>query len=461
MTGNIPDNRERIPESLLSLIWKGQWIQKGPLPASDGRLVRIRTPGTRNRDQGPDFLNASILIEDEILTGDIELHVKSSDWRSHGHHLDPHYNSVILQVTLWNDAAMPALLENGYTAPTLCLYDFLEGSVDELSIKAEEEAAPRLPCVNAAYSLNKEYLDSLLDAFGLERFYIKAARFELEMITEEPSQVVYEGIMETLGYTKNKEPFKALASHLRLGVLESMALERATDDRLVFLQAILLGCAGLLPSQSAVTHLSGLSVEVEKLEEIWASLNLESPMSYGDWHFFRMHPGNFPTNRLIAATNLLDRYIDEGLLSGISRLVDECDTDKGVNGIENGLIISRLLGRERAREMVINTVMPFLYSWAEINSNLEGKQHILELFRVYPRSGDNQITRYIRDLWWNKPHSKITVSSQRQQGMIHLYKTFCADRRCGDCPVNESLPAYPPKQLQPQQYTSFSTDIQR
>ncbi|NQT71525.1 MAG: DUF2851 family protein [Chloroflexi bacterium] len=101
-------NLKRVPESLLSHIWKGQWLKQGPFPASDGRVVRVKWAGRENKDSGPDFLNATIVLDDEVVTGDIELHVKSSDWRSHGHHLDPHFNNVILQVVFWDDSKKPA-----------------------------------------------------------------------------------------------------------------------------------------------------------------------------------------------------------------------------------------------------------------------------------------------------------------------------------------------------------------
>jgi len=97
----------------------GQWMQKGILPTSDGRMVRVRSPGIENRDSGPDFLGASIVLDDEILQGGVELHVVPGDWRANGHHLDPHFNGVILQVVLSDDAKKPAQLENGGDGPYL------------------------------------------------------------------------------------------------------------------------------------------------------------------------------------------------------------------------------------------------------------------------------------------------------------------------------------------------------
>ena len=212
--------KQRVPESLLTQIWKGQWLQNGPFPASDSRMVRVRSTGIENKDSGPDFLGATVILDDEIVIGDVELHVKSSDWRSHGHHLDPHFNSVVLQVVLWDDAKSPAQLQNGDIIPTLPLNDYLNGSMDDLTIRAEVSQSPMSPCRNAGELLGNSRLGELFDKYGSERFYIKSAYYEVELILKEPEEVLYEGIMGALGYTKNKKAFQELARLLPFGILK-------------------------------------------------------------------------------------------------------------------------------------------------------------------------------------------------------------------------------------------------
>ncbi|MDY6911413.1 MAG: DUF2851 family protein [Chloroflexota bacterium] len=439
MTTINSQGKPRIPESLLSQIWKGQWIQKGPLPASDGRMVQVRSAGMENKDSGPDFLGSTILLDDEIITGDIELHVKSSDWRAHGHHRDPHFNSVILQVVLWNDARNPALLHNGATIPTLPLHNYLNGSLDELSVRAEARSASSLPCHGARDRLNEGEFGRILDTLGKERFYVKSAFFEMAQILEEPEQILYQGIMGALGYTKNKRAFQELARHLPLRVLESIARESEPQNRILTLQSLLLGAAGLLPSQSeGKSRLANLET-LPRLEKIWSSLNIENHMNYADWHFFRMHPNNSPTKRLLAAGCLVDRYMDEGLLNGVFIHVKSARPSRSVTTIESGFMISDLLGQGRAREIVVNVVFPFCLAQAETNSDYKFREHILQLYSAYPRLSENQITRYLNDLFEGKRKSKIAGSAQRQQGLVHLYKTFCQEHRCEVCPISTEL----------------------
>jgi len=339
MTDFNSKGESRVPESLLSQIWKGQWLKQGPFPASDGRVVRVKWAGRENKDSGPDFLNAAIILDDEIVTGDIELHVRSSDWRSHGHHLDPHFNNVILQVVFWDDSKKPAQLENGDHIPTLPLREFLNGSMDDLAVKAESHQIPSLPCRNIGKVLGEKRIGEILDEYGIERFYLKSASFEIDLIIEEPEQVLYQRMMGALGYTKNKKAFEELARRLPYRVIENIIQEQELVNRTLMLQALLLGSAGLLPSQCDGKSKLSRSVEVGNLERAWDSLNVSDSMSYADWHFFRMHPKNFPTSRLFAAGYLLDRYLEEGLLKQVLELVREANPGKGATMIERGFVV--------------------------------------------------------------------------------------------------------------------------
>lgn len=420
----------RVKENLLARIWRGQWLSKGELFTNDGRKVKVLSPGRENHEEGPDFLDASLLLDNELVRGDIELHLRSRDWRVHGHHHDPRYNGVILQVVLFEEEQKPALLSSGKIIPTLVLQDYLDGSLEELSLR--QIALPFTPCWKAAKKLDRGRMKKILDQAGEERFYLKAASFEVELILEEAPEVLYRGIMRALGYAKNKGPFQELARHLPLSVLESLSQERG--ERKLTLQAVLLGAAGLLPSQYG----KGAGLEeiepVERMEGIWKSLELENVLNGEAWHFFRVRPQNFPTRRLLAAGYLLDRYLEKGLFRGMLSLIEHANP----HFIEDGLTIhtgkEALLGRDHAREIIVNIVLPFFLAWAELNSQLKLRERALEIYTKYPGLKENQITRYMKELLWGK--AKPARSAQQKQGLIHLYKTFCLSERCQICPLN-------------------------
>ncbi len=431
----MKSEHHRIPESVLAEIWKGQWIQKGPLPSSDGRMVQVRYQGIENKDSGPDFLGASILLDDEIVTGDVELHVRSSDWYSHGHQHNPEYNSVILQVVLWADSKTPAHRENGSAIPTVSLLNFLNGTMDELSVRAELKEAPSLPCRGVGDRYGLDHLNNLLDQLGMERFYVKSASFEVSLILEDPEQVLYQGIMGALGYTKNKKAFQELARLLPLQIIRDSVLEIEKHDRVSVLQALLLGAAGLLPSQHPQVRNPNHLKTLSSLDNIWQNLGTNRSMEYTDWHFSRMHPKNFPTSRLMAAACLIDRHMDDNLAHSVINGIREVVPQKAAASIESQFIVRDLIGQARAREIAVNIVLPFSLAWSYQNSQSDLTKHILELCRAYPKSGDNQITRYLGKLFWEERKSAAGLRTQQQQGMIHLYKSFCQDQRCYSCPL--------------------------
>ncbi|MFC2027780.1 DUF2851 family protein, partial [Chloroflexota bacterium] len=304
---------------------------------------------------------------------------------------------------------------------------------DDLAVKAESHQIPSLPCRNAGVRLGEENLSSIFYKHGTERFYLKSASFETDLIIEEPEQVLYQRVMGALGYTKNKKAFEELARRLPFGVIESIVQEQEPVDRTLMLQALLLGSAGLLPSQcDGKSKLSHFNI-IGNLDRTWDSLNIDDSMSYADWHFFRMHPKNFPTSRLLAAGYLLDRYLEEGLLKQVLSLVRELNPGKGATKIEHSFIVPDLLGQARAREITVNVVLPFFYSWAQMNTQNELKYHVFDLYETYPRLAENQITRYLNEIFWGNSKPGRVKSAKQQQGMIHLYKTFCQDQRCDGC----------------------------
>ena len=423
---------DKVDERLLVRIWARQLISEESLLTGSGEKVQVIYPGKENRDSGPDFLGAVIATEGSgLLVGDVELHLKASDWRGHGHGRDPAYNGLILQVVWEGDA--PVVLQNGRTVPTLDLRRCLSGSLGAVRYWASLNMVPAEPCHDALCRLGADEMGRLLDEAGDERFRLKAGRFAAAMAKEPPSQVLYQGIMAALGYTRNKEPFQELARRLPLAVLESVCQGRDYQERVIILRALLLGMAGLLPDDG------------EK-GRVWRCLGDREPLSLSRWHLFRVRPENHPARRLTGAAYLLARFSDEGLLEGVLRLVGESRSDIG--RLEAGFMVAgedyrspggrALIGQVRAREIVVNIALPFAFAWAEANSGAGLAEAALWLYRIYPKSGENEITRGLTRLLGSKA-SAIVDSARRQQGLLHLDKTFCRQRRCDICPVSEEL----------------------
>src|SRR3954470_8184261 len=143
--------RERVVERVVSWIWEQQTL-RAPLPGDDGCQYRVVYRGRPWGERGPDFQGAILAREDGgLLRGDVEIHVRASDWRKHGHQRDPAYNSAVCQVVLWQDEARAIRRQDGASIPTIELVTRLAAPLAELERRAAEDPPAEVtPCVEQA-----------------------------------------------------------------------------------------------------------------------------------------------------------------------------------------------------------------------------------------------------------------------------------------------------------------------
>jgi hypothetical protein len=412
--------RVKVTEHQITEIWQHQLLDKTRLITEDGELIRIIYPGRINDDQGADFRDAVIATSQGLVKGDIELHVRSSDWRAHQHHRNPAYNRVILHVVMWHDTDTATNSQDGKVIPILALHKYTKSPSAQWSDGEYPSATPNMPCFNPAEHLTLGIITEFLDRAGRERFLAKAAGFQADLAQAEASQALYQGIMGALGYCKNKLPFIELARRLPLRILQSVIHGKMSGEEcLARQQTLLLGTAGLLPES--------------KSEDLPASCPAQA-MSPDAWHLFKVRPNNSPRCRIVAMSYLLLRYRQNGILEAVVNMIKEAPLNKGHLTLEQGLMVTPvLLGRNQAAAIIVNVLLPFAFAWSKDNSQPELRSKAFALYRTYPGLVVNSIERHMREqLGLN---GKIVNSAQRQQGLIHIYKTLCTQGKCHCCPL--------------------------
>jgi len=459
----------RIPESLVVEIWQNLLLDRTELTTESGELVKIIYPGIINSDRGADFQNAVIATSQGLIRGDIEVHVKSSDWQAHQHHDDPHYNRVILHVVMWDNSEATTNLHDGRKIPVLALYRYIKSPISrwpslrgDFVLKSPKRPFGGLlsiPCLKAAGYLIASIVTEFLDNAGEERFLAKAVRFQADLEQMEAGQCLYQGIMGALGYSKNKIPFLELASRLPLQTLESITHYQLSDEEcLARLQALLLGTAGLLPSQCPNWYRRNQADDnwIDKLEGLWASSCHTRVMSCDAWYLFKVRPNNFPVRRIVAMSYLILRYGRRGLLEEVVDMVGKAPTRKGYHRLEKGFMVTTkgywashfnfdsdsrlttmtLLGRRRAADIVVNVLLPFTYAWSKLTLQPELERKALDFYRSYPRLTVNTVGRHMMNQLGLS--SRLVNSAQRQQGLIHIYNTLCTQGRCNCCQLGKA-----------------------
>ena len=416
-----------ISEKTLSWAWRNQCLERDRL-AVGGKPLQIVYPGRLNTEDGPDFRGAiAVLGDGRLLQGDVELHLRSSDWQAHGHHRDPRYNSVRLHVVMDDDLLRPVLRADGQPVPALDIGGSLAGSAGELTLWASLDRAPGHSCGEMVARLGVEQTSSVLEAAGEHRFRLRADFFDTELEAETGDQVLYAGIMEALGYSHNKAPFRRLAGLLPFSVLEGYTLGKPAESRVTVLQTLLLSTSGLLPE-------TGLR------EQAGQDTGGSPAMDRSEWRLFRVRPDNHPVRRLAAAGHLMQRWLEHGVAGSLLPLVTE-----GWQSLEAGLMVSApgsqgrgqvaLLGRARAREIAVNVVLPFACARARRGRRLDLSRAACRLYRSYPAPEDNLITREMTLKLMSRDSFPPWRTACRQQGLIHLQRSYCDRFRCARCPL--------------------------
>ena len=465
------DDRSPIAEHFIYQLWEKNYFSSIPLKTIDEMDVSIISPGIRNEDEGPDFKDAVIKIDEKIYHGDVEIHRATEDWYVHGHHANPAYNNVIFHLVIGEPIkGEPAIRLDRKEVPAQVFINITENKFFTLA-KKYKLTFPGYTAISACKLSEKsnEEKIAIIDYFGRERLIAKAERFKEQHQSSSWDQVLYLGIMEALGYSKNQIPFRKLANLLPVEALMREVRGLTKVDALVKLQGIMMGTAGLLPSQDPSFDWRRVKDEnsksyVERLEQVWQEFYSRlgiKPMERSEWLFFRLRPSNFPTRRLVGAGMILQRFFEKGILKKILTIVQAFpdENQKVVREIEKCFICKArgywanhyrfeegiaeletensvtLIGQNRAREIVINILLPVLYAFAEMSEDSRLKIKITRIFQVYPKTVTNSIIDRMTKILLaeGKETRKLINSASRQQGMIHLYKLYCRRKECARC----------------------------
>ena len=398
---------ETLSERALGALWRRAHSLCDGLVTEDGRRFWVVYPGIPSARAGPDFLNAVIATESgELLSGDVELHLNAPDWYHHGHDTDLNYNGVVLHVVLNPRSRTPFVQQSGTTTPVVSI----AGAVPKL-----ERAAPsgyRFPVHPT--TTDDGTVGDTLDRAGDERFLAKSRGFAMELAVGDfsPDQVLYRALMETLGYSSNRKPFRDLAARVPVSSLALLQREPPVT-RLLAIKAMLLGASGLLPRVEPPE-------EASQLKALLRLLPRTSTMSSRKWKLFRVRPANHPVARITGAARLVEHYLASGLVCGLEVDAQRCDAASLLS-----LLMDRpFIGRGRAGDMIVNAILPFLHAYAGIGRRPFLRDTCIELYRSLPGLEDNEITREMRRMLCTEVAEMPTMTARRQQGLIQLYKAI-------------------------------------
>ncbi len=422
-----------MTEKLLQFIWQFQYFNKQSLTTDDGSALNVLHPGQLNTNQGPDFSQGKIKINDTVWAGNIELHLKSSDWHLHNHSTDKNYNNVILHVVWQNDATIPDV--NGQNIPTLELQPY----VSKILLQKYEQLMQNqgfVPCENYLPVLSGIAWFSWKERLAIERLMRKAK--EVLVLLKESNdhweEVFWWMLAKNFGIPVNAEAFQNIARSVSINILAKH------KNQLHQLEALLLGQAGLLNGDFTDDYPIMLQKEYRFLSKKYSLQPINKEPA-----FLRMRPANFPTVRLAQlamlinqSTHLFSRIKDAKTVAEVQVLLTVTANDYWhyhYTFNESTPYSPKSLGKQMANNIIINTVIPVLFAYG-VNRNEQKWKDIPVKWLLQLPPEQNTITRK-----W-KEKEVLNQNAMDSQALIELKKNYCDKRICLDCAVgNKILPS--------------------
>jgi len=427
-----------VPDELtLSQIWNAQWLTM-PLRSGDGRELRVVYRGVWTHGLGPDFANAIIDLAGQIMHGAIEIHRRTSDWATHGHHLDPAYDRVVLHVVWHDDLNEPVRRNDGAKVPTLLLRGFLSAPLDQFTgnpILRPLGAIGFDYCAPTVAERNPDALHTVWERSGDERMRLKTEAVAARLAFEPPAQTLYALLLDALGYTRNRDAMRAVAERLPFDHLEARLIGRNGADRFERAAGLLLGVAGFLPLSPHEAEFADLPLQQSSaIEQAWVRLGSAwrgIQVSASSWNLARVRPAAHPIRRLLGFAQIV-AHLEYGLIEDLCAAIDRADA---YNTLQRWLTLeNRYLGRGQAHEMIVNVFVPFTLAYGDLTEQSSLSERAMDLWLGIPAGQGNAVIKRMVEQICSVHRLRVT-SARAEQGLLHVNSTGCQSMRCFECPI--------------------------
>jgi len=423
-----------MKEEFLHYIWKYNLYDPELLLDNGGNKIKVIHTGEYNRDSGPDFFNARLVIDGTEWAGNVEIHIRSSHFDLHGHNIDPAYDNVILHAVAENDKTVfNSKGQELFTTRLLFNPELYENYLNLINNPFI------IACHDHIGNTDRFLLHSWISALVIERLQEKSALI-MNILSETGNdweETFYILLSRYFGFRVNREPFEMLARAIPLRIIRKHA-----DNRFQ-IEALLFGTAGMLDE-----GLFGVAVNDDYFIMMKREYNILSakyslkPLHGWLWKFARLHPANFPTVRLSQLAAMLS--YTNGLFSKIQEINNIIQLkilfkvsaseywDNHYSFGKKGRVFTKSTGPQSTDLLLINAVIPAIFVYGKIRDNAGQCEKALSfLEEIDPE--DNSIIKEWKYAGIDAGTSFLT------QGLIQLRNNYCKKRRCLDCRIGAGL----------------------
>ena len=420
-----------LSEKLLHYVWKNQWFAKENLKTVHNQSLTIINQGFPHQDAGPDFKQAIIQIDGVTWAGNVEIHIRSSDWYKHQHQNDMKYNSVILHVVYEHDQEV--FIEPNNPLPTLELQPLISSQL-LLRYSQLVNALRPLPCEAYLEKIPPLTLLAFFTRLTFDRLIRKQSQiFEiLHGFSEDWEQTLFYVLCQSFGFKTNAPAFEMLGKALPYKILKKHA------DSHLQVSALIFGQAGMLEEEAEDAYYQTLQNEYLYLKAKYKLVSIPAKC----WNLLRLRPHNFPCIRLAQLGEIIFKHHD--LFEKISMPKDIAYFQKIFINKPNeywdthyyfgktSQKAEKVMGARSFHLLLINALIPFLYSFGTFSGNEKLQEYCMSLLELLPFEENHLTKRY-------QTCGFCAETASHSQALLELHHEYCEKKRCIECGVGQRI----------------------
>lgn len=420
-----------MKENLLHFVWKLKLFSTAHLKSTNGEIIEIISAGAANLNAGPDFLNAKLVINNQLWAGNVEIHLNSSDWYTHNHEIDENYDSVILHV-VW-EHTVEVFRKSNQPIATLELKNYIS---KELLDNYQQLFSQNKNWINCEKDIAS--VDSFILTNWLERLYVERLENKSEQIQNTVNKLnnnweaaLFVLLAKNFGLKINSEAFMNFANSFDFSIV------RKVSGNLEQLEALFFGQAGMLSNESESEYFDKLKNEYNFLQ---VKFQL-TPISNGQIHFFRLRPNNFPTIRLSQLAkvyhshqNLFSKIIETEDIKEFYGLFDLATSNYWETHFTFETVSKKTIKKITKPFidlLLINTLIPLKFLYLKSLGKNDISSVLTIIANIKPEK--NEIISKFNEL---NIKSKTAFETQ---ALLQLKNEYCSKQLCLSCAVGKEL----------------------
>ena len=418
-------------EDFLHYVWKYQLFSVHDLKTTTKEELTIIKIGSHNHNSGPDFLNSQLKIENQLWAGNVEIHLKSSDWYAHHHEIDENYDAVILHV-VWEDDA-DVFMKDNKPLPVLVLKDFVFTSALNNYRNLFSTKQRWIPCETDISFVDDFTIENWKERLFFERLERRSTEMNLLLMENHNDfeAVLFQLLAKNFGLKVNGDAFMNLAKSFDFSILRKVRFDEQQ------LAALLFGQAGFLEEVIEDEYHQQLKKEYKYLRHKY---NLQ-PIVNMQFSFFRMRPPNFPTIRVSQLVSLY--YLHQQLFSKMM----QTETLKGFYELFDVTVnpfwkthytfdkVSKSSSKKLTKSFIdlllINTIIPLKFLYQKNRGEVNENDFLVILQKI--KSEKNSIISKFDEIGIKAKNGYET------QSLLELKNNYCTKKRCLRCAIGIKL----------------------